>query len=91
MDRVFVPILVLLQILEVTSSAPPASVETQMYTCTFPSGYEQAASGADKAYMKKDGYGNFMEALETCQADGAHLVMLKTEQDVEDIRDFVRI
>ena len=59
-------------------------------TCTFPSGYEQAASGADKAYMKKNGYVNFMEAFETCQGDGAHLVMLKKEQDVNDIRAFVR-
>ena len=40
--------------------------------------------------MKKGGYANFMEAFETCQGDGAHLVMLKTEQDVEDIRDYVR-
>ena len=40
--------------------------------------------------MKKEEDGNFMEAFETCQGDGAHLVMLKEEQDVEDIRAFVR-
>ena len=40
--------------------------------------------------MKKEKHVNFMEATEICQADGAYLVMLKTEQDVEDLRDFVQ-
>ena len=40
--------------------------------------------------MKKEEQINFMEAREICQADGAYLVMLKTEQDVDDLRDFVQ-
>ena len=39
--------------------------------------------------MKKED-GDFNEAYESCQRDGAYPVMLKTEKDVDDIRYFVQ-
>ena len=49
--------------------------------------YLPAASGAPKAYDRKNNVQSFNQAKFRCEMDGATLVMPKTATDIEDLKD----
>ena len=70
------------------AAATPPDTENPSEECNYPEGYVPAASGAAKAYKKKRMGRKFVDAVEKCAEDGATLVMPKTVQDLNDIKEY---